>query len=136
MSLYTYTFFNQTTTPGGVVGITEKITGDANLEQMITVAPGATAQTGPLSVVQANMVALAIIFTATGSVNGSVGGHCTLTTTGTVDTIQVYDGVPIQYYANNGVTNPFTGNITGYSLADHSTGSVGGTLQISVLTNQ
>lgn len=135
MSAYNYVIPYQLITPGGTASVMKTLTGDTNLETVIAVAPGATAQTGPLAVVQANMVVLIILFKATGSINGSIGGYCAITTVGTVDTINAYDGIPLIWYAHNGLTNPFTGNITSYSLADDSTGAVGGTLQISVLTN-
>ena len=134
-----YTLANTINTPSGTLNASKVVSGDVNLEADFTVGAGATNTAETISIIQSTLVAVVLLFNATGATPASpIGGHLTLKTNSSgspQETITLNDGVPLVYPAG-GVAIPFAGNVTAFYMTDASTGAVGGILHVRALTNQ
>ena len=135
-----YTITQSVQTGSGVTGGSIQGSGDGVIEFDFTISAGATNQANFINIIQADIKSCILLFNATGSTGGSIGGHLTLKTNSSgspQETITLVDGVS-QIYNSAPVsgTIQFSGNITEFFSTDASTGAVGGILSIRCLTQQ
>jgi len=131
--------FNQTvTSPVGTVAIpTVSAAGDEIYEAVLAIAPAASNAQKNISIVQATMQFLLLLFTA--NVAPGATKQMTLKTNSSgspQETITLTDGIPVVYYAGGPYANPFAGNVTTVFATDTTTNAVGGTLTVKALNNQ
>lgn len=135
-----YTITQSVQTGSGSVGGAIQNSGDGAIEFDFTITPGATNQANFINIIQADIKTCILVFNATGSTGGTIGGHLTLKTNSSgspQDTITLVDGVPIIYNsAPASGTVQFSGNVTEFFSTDASTGAVGGVLSIRSLMQQ
>ena len=95
-----YTITQSVQTGSGSVGGAITNSGDGAIEFDFTIAPAAANQANFINIIQSDIKTCLLVFNATGSTGGSIGGHLTLKTNSSgspQDTITLVDGVPIIY---------------------------------------